>query len=493
MRNNFDLHKLIQSLSKAEKRAFKMYASLHSKKDSNNYIVLFDTIEKQTVYDEGKLKRKLRKYTFVKTLAKTKFLLHEFILKTLDHLHHNKSIESKLFNLLDQSKILKSKTLYSQSYVLLDKADQTANRFELYFFLQQIIREKKSLVPYLPKKKISLRELREESRYINGLLDIESKYELFYDEVLAQYEALKKGIVPLDELKEIYSELLESPFLRKKGNAISFLSKVYFHEIHALCAKVILDIPKATKHLRQLEELWDNNFEKTSVYREEFLRSIVNIVTYYLEANIEFDFKGILEKIKSLTTNVAQDVEKNLFFASAINFIYSVTNQQLEYSNIQLMTMRQSIDDHAEKLKPELMVAFYYHIAIYHFLRTEYEEALKWINKIDGTPYEQCHCIQTRNYCKLMSLIAKYELKQHFILESEVRSTYRRLRKEQYGQIEKIVIATVKKLIKVADRKSATEIFEKTHSQLQYLQDEKDTQELGTNAIYQWVYANING
>ena len=54
------LHKLIKSLSKPEKRYFKVFSSRHIIGDENNYQTLFDAIDKQEEYDEEKLMKKFK-------------------------------------------------------------------------------------------------------------------------------------------------------------------------------------------------------------------------------------------------------------------------------------------------------------------------------------------------------------------------------------------------------------------------------------------------
>lgn len=50
-----ELPRLIQSLTKSEKRYFKMFTSLQSGEKS--YLKLFDAIEKMEEYDEEKIKK----------------------------------------------------------------------------------------------------------------------------------------------------------------------------------------------------------------------------------------------------------------------------------------------------------------------------------------------------------------------------------------------------------------------------------------------------
>ncbi|MCT4560919.1 MAG: hypothetical protein N4A41_06035 [Crocinitomicaceae bacterium] len=49
------IFELIRSLTKSEKRYFKLHASRHTIGEENNYVTLFDYIDKQAAYDEAKL------------------------------------------------------------------------------------------------------------------------------------------------------------------------------------------------------------------------------------------------------------------------------------------------------------------------------------------------------------------------------------------------------------------------------------------------------
>ena len=52
-----ELFQLIKSLSKQEKRYFKLYASRHVIGEKNKYVQLFDAIDKQAAYNEEKIKK----------------------------------------------------------------------------------------------------------------------------------------------------------------------------------------------------------------------------------------------------------------------------------------------------------------------------------------------------------------------------------------------------------------------------------------------------
>ena len=57
---------LIQSLSKSEKRYFKIFC--FGQKVDKNYLKLFDAIDAQEVYDEAAIRRQFAKATFIQQL-----------------------------------------------------------------------------------------------------------------------------------------------------------------------------------------------------------------------------------------------------------------------------------------------------------------------------------------------------------------------------------------------------------------------------------------
>lgn len=90
------LHRLIKSLTKPEKRYFKVFSSRHVIGDQNNYLVLFDAIDRQSEYDEAKLLKKFKNEPFVKRFSIAKSRLYNAILKSLDAYHANSSVEAQL-------------------------------------------------------------------------------------------------------------------------------------------------------------------------------------------------------------------------------------------------------------------------------------------------------------------------------------------------------------------------------------------------------------
>lgn len=152
MKDSRDLHSIIKSLTKSEKRHFKMCVnSVH--KSENNYTILFDAIDSQEEYDEVKLLRKLKKHTFAKQISRTKYLLYEQILKVLRQLYSTRSDHAKIGAMLNSAEVLFYKTFYHQAFEVLKRAKKIAIANELHGLQQEIMEREKLLLPYLENHK----------------------------------------------------------------------------------------------------------------------------------------------------------------------------------------------------------------------------------------------------------------------------------------------------------------------------------------------------
>lgn len=111
---------LIKSLSKAEKRYFRL--ACRQAETASNYLKLFDAMDAQEEYDEKAIRKKFKKETFCNQLHVTKSYLRQFILKSLRNFHTKISKDAELKDALRNVEILFHKELYPLCYGELKKA-----------------------------------------------------------------------------------------------------------------------------------------------------------------------------------------------------------------------------------------------------------------------------------------------------------------------------------------------------------------------------------
>jgi len=141
------LFELIHSLTKSEKRYFKVFTSTH--KEGNNYVKLFDAIQEQKVYDEDKLLSKFKKEDFVRQFSVAKNYLMNLILKSLSQ-HHQKAKKSiELNEYLTEIEVLYWKGLYKLTHKKINQAKKIAAKYNLTHYLLLINHWDKRIEDYV--------------------------------------------------------------------------------------------------------------------------------------------------------------------------------------------------------------------------------------------------------------------------------------------------------------------------------------------------------
>jgi len=122
--NKHHLFDLIKSLTKAEKRQFKLYVGRISTNDSAKYVALFDIIEKSNSYDEKSIIEKtgINK----RQLSNVKTNLYDQLLTSLRLTPSQQTTLIRIREQLDFATILYNKGLYKQALKLLDKCKKLA-------------------------------------------------------------------------------------------------------------------------------------------------------------------------------------------------------------------------------------------------------------------------------------------------------------------------------------------------------------------------------
>ena len=132
------LFELIKSMSKSEKRYFKILSSRHTIGEENNYITLFDYIEQLSAYNEEELFEHFSGEAFLNQFSITKNRLYESVMKSLDAFHSNSSIDTQIARLIHGAEILYNKSLYDHAKRQLVSAERLAKKHDKNIALYEI-------------------------------------------------------------------------------------------------------------------------------------------------------------------------------------------------------------------------------------------------------------------------------------------------------------------------------------------------------------------
>jgi hypothetical protein len=121
------LFELIKSLSKSEKRYFR----LQPMAEDGQHRLLFDAMEKLSNYDEEKLLKLLKGSPITDAISIAKNRLYHTILKSLASFHHKATARAEVMRLLQSIEVLYNRGLYEQADKLVHSALKIARKNEL--------------------------------------------------------------------------------------------------------------------------------------------------------------------------------------------------------------------------------------------------------------------------------------------------------------------------------------------------------------------------
>lgn len=136
------LQTLVNSLTKAEKRYFKMFASAF--KTESELLKLFDTLDSDKELDDKALQKK----TDIKNLPAARSNLRKLLLKTMRNYREGNSPRQQMRDTLSDIEFLVTKRLFTEAKKEINKARKVAEADGNYLYLMQLaVAESYTLMP----------------------------------------------------------------------------------------------------------------------------------------------------------------------------------------------------------------------------------------------------------------------------------------------------------------------------------------------------------
>src|ERR1035437_5020963 len=234
MRPSDHLFDLIRSLNPSEKRHFSLYAHRHIVGEENNYLKLFDAIDKQQEYDEVALKKKFSHEKFVQQIHVAKNYLYSLILKSLNEYHSADSSNIQLRELLNSAEILFGKGLYKQSSKILSKIKEKAYRYEKQISILEVIVLENKIAFALQDMEVAKKVISQGAKEEEQLLEAyhNSRQYKYLSDKLKIFIKTKGVVKGEDDTRELESILMH-PLLNSEQKAISYSTKYSFFYLYS--------------------------------------------------------------------------------------------------------------------------------------------------------------------------------------------------------------------------------------------------------------------
>src|SRR3990172_5714823 len=100
-----NLFRVIQSLNKAEKKHFRLFARRNNSSASSHYTILFNTLLRLKEYDEGAVMKQCRQIPRPQ-LSNVKNYLYRLVLNSLRNFHRNNITDLRIREIADHAALL---------------------------------------------------------------------------------------------------------------------------------------------------------------------------------------------------------------------------------------------------------------------------------------------------------------------------------------------------------------------------------------------------
>ncbi|HCQ30102.1 MAG TPA: hypothetical protein DIU39_07440, partial [Flavobacteriales bacterium] len=320
------LFELIHSLTKSEKRYFKIFATMHG--DNNNYVELFDAIHLQKKYDEEALKKQFQDRDFTRQFSVAKNYLLNLILKSLRNFHHKAKVSVEINDLLSEVELLYWKGLYKLAYKRLSQAKKLANKYDLTIYLIQINYWKGKLRGYVDSAKDTADIVPEIRSLTNDIRDL-MELDMMVNELMVYTTITLRGNPDITEkVTKILNHPLLSEEYEKHTKHFNILAKIY--TIKGICSFLINDYDTEYLYKQKLIELNENNPHQIKEDPIRYTKALNNMLLYYYFRNQGESVKELLEKLNNIDLkfpHAKHIVEKNKF---SFNLMYYLATENME-------------------------------------------------------------------------------------------------------------------------------------------------------------------
>jgi hypothetical protein len=490
MKTTDDLFVLIKSLTKTEKRYFKIYTS--KGKDSskkNNYIKLFDAIEKQKTYNEEEVVATFSDSKFIRHLPSEKNYLYHLILKTL-HLYHSASDDTiKTEELLHYSKILYNRGLFNQSEKIIDKYKKTALTNEMPVQLIKSTRHRiaLSLQSSGNSKKLESELVQTIKDSKSALAKIQNLQE--YHELYIQFLLLirKEGeYFRNDSGQSKFTSIINHPLMADENLALTHDAKAIFHYITKTYQYI------TGEGLESNYKYYTELIKKEAFDVSEQTRRLSNFCEICIKMGKYDEAAALLVKIKSLPTK--SFLEKGKQFYRYYDNLLSLYNQVGEFEKAEQLihTIKTGIKQYENVIHKSKIISLYFHFAYSYFGVSDYKNALQQIYFIVNDPADLRRDILC--YTRMLQLMIYLETNDMLSIEHLVKSSrYFFSTRERLHRYEEVLLLFFKRFYLITEEKEKAELYSKLHSELTQISASFSEKGIHfyTHQIY-WIESKIN-
>ncbi|MFD1616004.1 hypothetical protein [Gelatiniphilus marinus] len=469
-----NLFVLVKSLSKSEKRQFKLYVGRLGVNEDSKFLMLFNILDKLSVYNEAAILKKgiVKK----QQLSNLKAHLYKQILISLRLNPSHQNIRIQIREQLDFATILYHKGLYKQSLKILDKAKTLAINNEEKNVAYEIVELEKIIESQYITRSLSNRadELTKQAKTLSLQNVLASKLSNLSLQLYGLF--LKTGYIKNDTEHKRITKYFYDRLPKYDINKLGFREKLWLYKAYLWYSFLTLDFLACYKYASKWVDLFYENKNMIVLNPVFFLRGNHYLLEALFYLRHYEKFKQTLFKLEEITTEKWFPLDDN---NESLAFLYIYNNKLnmhfIEGSFTQGLPLIDSVLEQLNKYKNRIdehhVMVFYYKIASMYFGAGENKKCIQFLDKIISNK-----SLQMREdllcFSRILNLVAHYEAGMDYNLDVLIKSTYKFLIKmEDLYEVQKEFIKFLRGLGDIYPQDVKAE-FIKLHKKLKQFEDD---------------------
>lgn len=445
------LFRLIESLTKAEKRNFRLYAKKIQGEGDVKFLQLFDLLEKQKEFDEEAVLKKLQgnKTQF----SNIKRHLYQHILTSLRLMEIYKSEEIQVREWIDYASILYGRGLYIHSLKLLSKSKALAEKINHDILLLEIVEF---------EKRIESRHItRSSTERMEGLTAEAERHSLTSQnnailsnlKLILQREFINIGHVKNEEGRQKLDMYMAKIKVDETAPQLSFFEKVYLYQVYFWYYYLLLDYDKCKEYAVKWVAEYDREPKMIDMDVDIYMIGLHHLLstTFFLR---DYPlFSSTLEQLERFRKESYRQFNSNSRIMSFLFVHQGRFNQCFLSGDFQEGVVKviphtlNRLAKFENKLDPHKVLVMYFKIAWMYMGAGKQDQAIDYLNRILNHS-ERALREDIQAYASLLFIMAHFDLKNYDLLEYLITNTSRFInRMRDPSQLQKVSIRFFRQLV----------------------------------------------
>lgn len=482
------LHKLIHSLSAAEKRYVKIFLrSEENKQVSQKLNTLFSAFSAQESYNETAIKKIIDDSTLRKNFALYKNLLHEKTMDALAAFSRGSSPEHRIYRRLENHKALLERGHLALAMRELEKARKEAEKHEHYFLLLEIQRRLRIgiLTDFNSQSVAHLQNNISYSRQVFQLLGNEFEFSLLYD--LSFAVGKEKGVWKLENNTTL-RDIVANPLLANESSALTFEAKLKYHAVYSDYYKAEGNETGNVWHRKKIIEIWNRHPEKIKQLKWRYRVALGSLALAYHNMRCFHEFPELISQLETVAGK-GKNFDPLAFRPLEImRQVYYMNTAKFHKLSEHKMRLEKAINQYSQIIDTGFYMTVYYNMSVAELMQGNYAEALRWLKKITDMPKHSVR-LDMQLFMPVYRLMILYSHNSPQ-LDYDLRNAQRFYAKQTPGTLESLVLKNIKALYLCNSRNEKQTLLNTFMRDMQQLLAQPDNSNIvGIDEVYCWVKA----